>query len=54
MCEVGGSDPQQGVANSSYSRQTLLRRERKEDEMGVACGTYGEERNAYRVLVGKP
>ena len=25
-----------------------------EDELGRACGTYGEERNAYGVLVGKP
>jgi hypothetical protein len=23
-------------------------------ELGRACGTRGEERNAYRVLVGKP
>jgi hypothetical protein len=26
----------------------------KEDEMGRACSTYGEKRNAYRILVGKP
>jgi hypothetical protein len=26
----------------------------KEDEMGKACSTYGEKRNAYRILVGKP
>jgi hypothetical protein len=27
----------------------------KEDEMGRACSTNGgEERNAYRILVGKP
>jgi hypothetical protein len=25
-----------------------------EDEMGRACSTNGEKRNAYRVLVGKP
>jgi hypothetical protein len=25
----------------------------KEDKMGVACGTYGEHVNAYRVFVGK-
>jgi hypothetical protein len=25
-----------------------------EDEMGRACSTNGEERNAYRVLVDKP
>jgi hypothetical protein len=26
----------------------------KEDEMGRACSTNGERRNAYRMLVGKP
>jgi hypothetical protein len=26
----------------------------KEDEMGRACSTYGEKRNAYRILVGMP
>jgi hypothetical protein len=26
----------------------------KEDELGRACNTNGEKRNAYRVLVGKP
>jgi hypothetical protein len=26
----------------------------KEDEMGKACSTNGEKRNAYRILVGKP
>jgi hypothetical protein len=26
----------------------------KDDEMGRACSTNGEKRNAYRVLVGKP
>jgi len=26
----------------------------EKNEMGRACGTYGEERRAYRVLVGKP
>ena len=26
----------------------------REDELDGACGTYGEEKNAYRVLVGKP
>jgi hypothetical protein len=26
----------------------------KEDEMGRACSTNGETRNAYRILVGKP
>jgi hypothetical protein len=25
-----------------------------EDEMGGACNTNGENRNAYRILVGKP
>jgi hypothetical protein len=24
------------------------------NEMGRACSTHGEKRNAYRVLVGKP
>jgi hypothetical protein len=26
----------------------------KEDEMGRACSTNGEKRNAYRILLGKP
>jgi hypothetical protein len=26
----------------------------KNDEMGGACSTNGEKRNAYRILVGKP
>jgi len=26
----------------------------KEDDMNWACGIHGEERNTYRVLVGKP
>jgi hypothetical protein len=26
----------------------------KEDEMGGVCTRVGEERNAYRVLIGKP
>jgi hypothetical protein len=26
----------------------------KENEMGWACSTNGEKRNAYRILVGKP
>jgi hypothetical protein len=26
----------------------------KEDEMGRACSTNGEKRNAYRILAGKP
>jgi len=25
-----------------------------ENEMGWACGAYGEKRGVYRVLVGKP
>jgi hypothetical protein len=28
--------------------------EGEEDEMGEACSTNGEKRNAYRLLVGKP
>jgi hypothetical protein len=26
----------------------------EDDEMGRACSTDGEQRNAYRILVGKP
>jgi hypothetical protein len=26
----------------------------KEDEMNRACGTNGEKKNSYRILVGKP
>jgi hypothetical protein len=29
-------------------------REEEEEEMGGACSTTGEKRNAYRLLVGKP
>jgi hypothetical protein len=29
-------------------------RSRTVDEMGGACSTNGEKRNAYRILVGKP
>jgi hypothetical protein len=31
-----------------------LRRSVKEDEMGRACSTNEEKRNAYKILVGKP
>jgi hypothetical protein len=31
-----------------------LSNEGEEDEMGGACSTNGEKRNAYRLLVGKP
>jgi hypothetical protein len=31
-----------------------LNHEVKEDEMGRACSTNGEKRNAYTILVGKP
>jgi hypothetical protein len=36
-----------------YSLPNIIRMI-KEDEMGKACSTNGEKRNAYRVLVGKP
>jgi hypothetical protein len=26
----------------------------KDDKIGRACSTYGENRNAYRILAGKP
>jgi hypothetical protein len=32
----------------------LLHDQVKEDEMGRACSTKGEEKNAYRILVGNP
>jgi hypothetical protein len=38
------------VCTAVYSVRTVGVRE---SGMGRACGTYGEERNAYRVLVGK-
>jgi hypothetical protein len=31
-----------------------LNLEVKEDDLHNACSTYGEKRNVYRVLVGKP
>jgi hypothetical protein len=33
---------------------TNIIRQDKEDEMGRACCTHGNERTAYRVLMGKP
>jgi hypothetical protein len=36
-----------------YSSLNMIRMI-KEDEMGMACSTNGEKRNAYRILVGKP
>jgi hypothetical protein len=36
-----------------YSSPSIIRMI-KEDEMGRACSTNGERRNAYRILVGKP
>jgi hypothetical protein len=35
-------------------RSNLVKDEVKEDEMGRACSTNGEKRNACRILVGKP
>jgi hypothetical protein len=32
----------------------LINAEVKEDETGRACSPKGEERNAYRILAGKP
>jgi hypothetical protein len=36
------------LAKHNYNDQV------KEDEMGRACSTNGEKRNAYSILVGKP
>jgi hypothetical protein len=36
------------------SLRTVAEVQVKKDEMGRACSTNGEKRNAYRVLVGKP
>jgi hypothetical protein len=33
--------------------QILFGNEIKKNEIGVACGTYGDRRAAYRVLVGR-
>jgi hypothetical protein len=40
------------LGNSPVSMELVNQVE--EDEMGVACSTNGEKRNAYRLLVGKP
>jgi hypothetical protein len=32
----------------------MLKYRIKKDEMGGACSTNGEKRNAYRILVGQP
>jgi hypothetical protein len=37
-------------SSANYSQNDHV----KEDEMGRACRTNGEKRNAYRILVGKP
>jgi hypothetical protein len=38
-----------------YSSPSIIKNvQDKEDEMGRACSTNGEKRNAYRILVGKP
>jgi hypothetical protein len=37
-----------------YLKFMLLFLEVKEDEMGIACTTYGEKRNAYKAFVSKP
>jgi hypothetical protein len=38
-----------------YSSPSIIRMiKSKEDEMGRACSTNGEKRNAYRILVGMP
>jgi hypothetical protein len=39
---------------SIYRAGSLRIDQVKEDEMGRACSTNGEKRNAYRILVGKP
>jgi hypothetical protein len=36
------------------SLPSIIIKSSQEDEMGGACGTNGEERNAYKILVGKP
>jgi hypothetical protein len=42
--------------NKALRRIFGLKRDHQveEDEMGGACSTMGEKRNAYRLLVGKP
>jgi hypothetical protein len=45
-------DKFQKSSNSECS--TLSKEDVEEDEMGGACSTNGEKRNAYRLLVGKP
>ena len=35
-------------------RQILVGDKIEEDEVGVACSMYGEKRNLYMVLVGRP
>jgi hypothetical protein len=38
-----------------YSSRNIIRMIKvEEDEVGSACSKHGEQRNAYRVLVGKP
>jgi hypothetical protein len=37
-----------------FGRLLILNDQVKEDEMGRACSTNGEKRNAYRILVGNP
>jgi hypothetical protein len=37
-----------------YSSPISLVRSNKEEEAGRACGTHGEEKEVYKVLVGEP
>ena len=39
-----------GIPDTKYCASNKI----KKNEMGGACGTYGEGRGVYRVLVGKP
>jgi hypothetical protein len=39
--------------NNLYSYPDIIRQV-KVNEVGGACGTHGEERKVYKVLVGKP
>jgi hypothetical protein len=37
-----------------YSSQNIISDQVKEDEVGRACSTHEEKRNAYRILMGRP
>lgn len=45
---VCGTDSSYGYVHTQWENYHII-----SSEMGGACGTYGEKRNAYRIFVGE-